>query len=368
MPPRGQYIPILDGWRAVAILLVLLFHGLLNSDLSGSPRLDALSRYAGKSGTLGVLIFFCISGYLITQKLRSESRARGTFSARDFYIKRVFRILPPLAVYLLVLVALFAAGVITLRRGDWAAPIFLTNYITWSSSWYTTHFWSLSVEEHFYLFWPACAILAGWRRALGVGVLVIAVVGIWRPWELHHILDPVLRARALQRTDMRLDYIMMGCVVALAIEFYPWTAGMLRRLGGTLGLGLLLLALIVSTRPAWLDLRSFQAAILTLMVCGSSVRNARLPSLLLANPVALYIGRLSYSLYIWQQIILSPSNHALIRSPQALPIKYALVFGVASLSYYLVERPSIALGRDLLQRLHARDRAQALAQQNPSPV
>jgi peptidoglycan/LPS O-acetylase OafA/YrhL len=341
----GGYIPILDGWRAVAIILVLLFHGLMNSDVGGNPILRVVAAVSGRTGALGVLIFFCISGFLITKRLRYESRAQNTFSLRAFYIKRVFRILPPLAFYLLTLLALFAAGLISLRVGDWAAPVFLTNYV--SSSWYTSHFWSLSVEEHFYLFWPICVLVAGWRRAMWVGGALIFAVALWRPWELHHVTS---QAKALQHTDMRLDYIMMGCVTAIAIEFYPIVGQALRKLGSSLGLLSLFLALILSTRPSPVDLRSVQAAILTLMVCGSSLANARIPKLLLGNPVMLFLGRISYSLYIWQQLFLGASNYSFLRTPLALPLKFGLALAAAVLSYRFIERPFIQYGRRLLSK------------------
>jgi peptidoglycan/LPS O-acetylase OafA/YrhL len=214
----GRYIPILDGWRAVAIILVLMFHGLLHVNPNGNGHLQKLIDLSGRTGALGVLVFFCISGYLITQRLVAESRGTGIFSARNFYIKRVFRILPPLALYLLCIGALALLGVIHLVPRDWSAVCFLANYL--QGSWHTTHFWSLSVEEHFYLFWPFCILLFGWRRAMWIGVALVVAVAVWRPWELHHHFGAE-RSAYLQHTDMRLDYIMMGSVLALALQFYP---------------------------------------------------------------------------------------------------------------------------------------------------
>jgi len=343
----GRYIPILDGWRAIAILLVLLFHGMYDSDLTGHPRLVLPALIAGRTGALGVLVFFCISGYLITQRLLVESRARGMFSIRDFYIKRAFRILPPLAVFLSVAAALSLVGVITLKAGDWAAPFFLSNYIR--GSWETSHFWSLSVEEHFYLFWPVCAIVMGWRRAMWVGVGLICVVGVWRPWELKHVAVS-LQARTLQHTDMRIDYIMMGAVVALAVEFYPGAAIFLKRLGNSFGLAILLVLLVATTRPAPIDLRSIQAILLTLIVCSSALADARLPRLLLTNRPILFLGKVSYSLYVWQQLFLGPTRSTFWSSPYTLPIKYAGALLMAYASYRFVEKPFIRYGRAFVSR------------------
>ena len=345
-PPRpGEYLPILDGWRGAAILLVLLFHGLLHTDTAGRTYLAVLAYFVGRMGALGVLVFFCISGYLITTKLLSESEVHGAFSIHAFYIKRIFRILPPLAVYLIVLVILSAAGVIKLAAGDWSAPLFLRNYLP--GSWYTSHFWSLSVEEHFYLFWPVCILVSGWKRAMWIGLFLIAIVAVERPWELQHVMS---QARALQHTEMRLDYIMMGCVVALATNFHPIVARRIRALGSSLGLTVLFLALVFSTLPRHFDTRSIQATIITLLVCGSAAANSRLSRLLLANPIMLFIGRISYSLYIWQQLFLGPQSRPFLRSPSALPIKFAAIVVVASLSYFFIERPFIQYGRTLLRK------------------
>lgn len=342
------YIPILDGWRAVAILLVLLFHGFNNTDTVGDRYLAPLAQLSGRLGALGVLIFFCISGYLITQKLLSETDTYGSFSVHNFYVKRFFRIIPPLACYLTVIVVLSAFGLIALQKGDWAALFFFTNYVP--HSWYTAHFWSLSVEEHFYLFWPFCVLLAGWRRAMWIGVLVIVVVGIWRPYHLSHLATPTAQAFALGHTDMRMDYIMLGCVTALAIYFSPAAARGLKLLGSPLALVALTAVLFLTTRHLPFDVRSIQAILLTLMVCGSSNANSPLLLRVLANPVMLFIGRISYSLYIWQEIFLGPSVNAMLHSPLALPFKFILSFGVATASYYLVEKRFISFGRRFLKK------------------
>ena len=341
----GRYIPILDGWRGVAILLVLLFHGMYNSHLAGHPWLSALGLLAGRTGALGVLVFFCISGYLITQRLLLESRSLGMFSLRSFYIKRAFRILPPLVAYLFVLVALYFAGIIALRSGDWSALVFLSNYH--SGSWYTSHFWSLSVEEHFYLFWPICAVMLGWRRAMWVGVALIGAVAVWRPWRLQHVTS---QARTLQHTDMRVDYILMGAVVALVIEFYPWATTILKWLGRSWGLAVLFLLLLASTRTTSLDLRTVQAILLTLIVCASTVADAPLPRLVLTNRPILLLGKVSYSLYVWQQLFLGKTGSTFWDSPSMLPAKYVGALFAAWASYRFVEKPFIRYGRTIIAR------------------
>jgi peptidoglycan/LPS O-acetylase OafA/YrhL len=358
---KNDYIPVIDGWRGFAILCVIFFHGLANTNIAGNRHLQSLSDVSGRIGALGVLVFFAISGYLITKRLRMESRSSGTFSLKAFYIKRIFRILPPLIAYLLMLVVFAAMHVISLQRGDWTALIFLTNYFP--GSFYTGHFWSLSVEEHFYLFWPVCVIMAGWRRAMWIGVALVVGVGLWRPWALHHVAS---QARALHHTDMRLDYIMMGCIVALAIDFYPVVARTLYKAGTAPGLLVLFLALLFSTRNAIVDLRSLQSLILTLMVCGPSLVDNRIFKAIFANPLILFIGRISYSLYIWQQPFLGPSRSVFFSSLWALPLKYAAAVVIAYLSYRFVERPMIRYVRILLER--RKDKAIAFQKRSPNSL
>ena len=338
----GTYIPILDGWRAIAIFLVLAFHGLYNSDLTRSPHLQKLSEVTGRLGAFGVLIFFCISGNLITQRLLIETRMMGRLSLSAFYIKRAFRILPPLFVYLLAILLLFFLGSIKLEPRDWSAPLFIANYL--QGSWYTSHFWSLSVEEHFYLFWPVCALVAGWRKSMWIGLAVICSVAVWRPWRLHHVAS---MAATLQHTDMRVDYIMCGAVLAIAMEVYPSSRLVLRRLGTLPGLTLLVVLLLGSTQVRRVDLRSLQAIVIALIVCASWVANEPFVGRVLGNRYLLFFGKLSYSLYIWQQLFLAPASEQYLRSPLLLPAKYLGAVLIAFLSFKYVEGPFIRYGRNV---------------------
>lgn len=161
---KSGYIAALDGWRGIAISLVLVYHSLLHANLSGYPKLTRLAGLLDHLGPFGVLIFFMISGYLITGRLIADHKKTGRLSLRQFYYKRVFRILPLAYLYLLVIGLAGAFHLISLKKGDWASVVFLTNYFT-DRSWYTGHFWSLSIEEHFYLLWPPSSrCLAGVRR------------------------------------------------------------------------------------------------------------------------------------------------------------------------------------------------------------
>lgn len=348
----GRYLPALDGWRGLAILLVMVFHGLHTTTVVSSSRLFEIAQnVSGHVGAFGVLIFFAISGFLITLRLFQESGGKDRISLRAFFAKRAFRILPAMLVYLVALVLLQAAHAIQLERNDWFATIFLTNYLP--GSWYTRHFWSLSVEEHFYLLWPLCILIAGWRRSLWIGIALIGVVGVWRGYKLAHLglkasdarFDEV-RGLFLSHTDARLDYIMAGCVLALLLVLYPGSARVLVRCGSGLGLLCLLALLGLSAGLRRFDLHTAQAVLIALIVVGTSFRPSSLGRVL-SHPAMLFTGKISYSLYLWQQLFLAPTHRAFLHSPAALPVKFAGAFAVAFLSYRLVERPMIHLGRSL---------------------
>ena len=165
-------IPSLDGLRAISIRMVLAAH------VAGSiPALEnrPLLIYTIFNGNRGVSVFFVISGFLITSLLLKEEPLTGKISIRDFYIRRVFRILPPFWAFLVVVGVLWKSGTI---ETSWAnlgiAFTFLRDYI--SGDWWTGHSWSLSVEEQFYLLWPAVLVFIGRRRSLSIasGLIVVA--------------------------------------------------------------------------------------------------------------------------------------------------------------------------------------------------
>src|SRR5262249_22149765 len=154
---HSDHLPTVDGWRAVAILLVLAYHSSLS--------LNAHSRLFGY-GRMGVDLFFAISGFLITYRLITEYQSSGRIALKNFYIRRVFRILPPAFLYLSVIALLTMFGVLRVRStGILAAVFFLTNYVNPAISDFSfvAHFWSLSVEEHFYLLWPGALKSVGVR-------------------------------------------------------------------------------------------------------------------------------------------------------------------------------------------------------------
>ena len=163
MSAKQGYLPTLDGWRAIAILAVILDHIVTWQFRYAHPTLFKFTR----TGPNGVSLFFAISGFLICSRLLEEENATGKISLRGFYIRRASRIVPAALTYLLVIGLLGFAGYILVSPWDWwSSVLFFRNYLPpdmISRGWggYTMHYWSLAVEEHFYLLWPGLLVFVG---------------------------------------------------------------------------------------------------------------------------------------------------------------------------------------------------------------
>lgn len=333
----------------------MVSHGFLLQGAATRP-LRAISYFAGHLGGTGVALFFAISGYLITTLLLVERAQVGRISLLGFYVRRGFRILPPAYLFLMVLPMLAGAGWLAeaLRPGELASAAFFYNNYWADRSWYTAHFWSLSMEEHFYLLWPALLAILGNRRALlTAGSLVIATL-LWRPWSLLHM-NP-LPYPALQRTDMRLDAFLFACALAILLHsryrvplLKVFTAPWFRVLSAVVLVAAWTWTLAGSA-PATRTL--VESALLPcVLVSVMHWPGSRLFRILESAPLR-WTGRISYGLYLWQQIFLVGRSFTALPTAAAIFLpSVALTFGAASLSYYLLERPLLTYGRTLSNRV-----------------
>src|SRR5439155_2931926 len=175
-------IPSLDGLRAISITLVLVSHlaGTRNFPLSATT-----GNFLGL-GEFGVIVFFVISGFLITGLLLDELARTDRIRLGRFYFRRTLRIFPPYYMLIAVLAVAGAAGVIQLAPHDVARTMTYTSNYYAGRSWFVGHTWSLSVEEQFYLLWPAVLLLAGTRRAFVIAGAVVLLAPVVRvgEWEL----------------------------------------------------------------------------------------------------------------------------------------------------------------------------------------
>jgi peptidoglycan/LPS O-acetylase OafA/YrhL len=344
-------IQSLDGLRAVSIALVIVGH-VFNA-------FSARNSYEGAilgNGDLGVTVFFVISGYLITYLLLKEYGRHGSISLRNFYVRRAFRILPPYYLYLLVICIFAAIGFLPVTRIQFASAfLFLWDYFAPLGGTYPLeHLWSLSVEEQFYILWPI-SLIACLRRSRGsarrLALMCIAIAPLIR--LLTFLIHTDLSSHINYLFHTRMDSLMSGCFVALS-EGEPWFERIYNRVSRYVYpmLGVLLIVSPMLTHRfggaykylLGFSIEAFCIAFSMLWL----VRNPKSPLGRALNwgPVK-FIGVMSYSLYLWQTVMLHPGNHTVFGR---YPFNLAYIFACASFSYFLVERPSLKLREHFIKR------------------
>jgi len=347
--PKSGYLPTLDGWRSIAIAGVLLDHATagFHRQASWYPFLRA--------GPNGVSLFFAISGFLICSRLLEEEQFFAHISLKGFYIRRACRILPPAVTYLLVLALLALGGLVIVTPLEWwSCVLFFRNYLPpdqirvgWGG--YTTHYWSLAVEEHFYLLWPTLLAFSGRARARYWAFGLALAVAVWRWWDFQHQwLNRFLPGLLFpSRTDVRLDGLLLGCLAALLLAEPTWRAWLKRRLNaGVLWAGVVAYVMF-QVIPRKHTYGIWESMLLAALVAGTVLQPTGVMGWLLENPAMKWVGRLSYSLYLWQQLFLIPGAAYPLSVLQRFPLNLGMLFLTAILSYQLVERPMIRLGHRL---------------------
>ncbi|NYD41351.1 acyltransferase family protein [Nocardioides panaciterrulae] len=340
---RG-YRPDLDGLRTVAVYLVLLFHA-------------GLGWFAG--GFIGVDLFFCLSGFLVSSVLLGELLETGNLQVGRFYARRVRRLLPAAVVVVVATCLAFTLlWSVVLRApvvGD--AISALLYYANWhflqaAGDYFATgidkspflHFWSLSIEEQFYAFFPLLLLLLfkvvpRHRRRptlLGVvGVLFAASL------TLQLVLAPGSTDRAYYGTDTRLYQLLAGAL--LTIWLSGRTPGARRGVAGAAaGLGMLGILLVgtgvLDLNPSW---RGVGAVVASLLLLGglAHAEGGRLSRMLSVKPMV-YLGRISYGTYLWHWPVIVALRTVLDTRPVVLAVlAFGLSTGLAALSFELLEMP-----------------------------
>lgn len=339
---KNLYRPDIDGLRALAVLSVVVFH-TFPSMLPG--------------GFVGVDVFFVISGFLISQIILSEHQS-GRFSYATFYGRRIRRLFPGL---LLVIAFSLVAGWILLFPAEYerlgkhviASSIFLVNFSLLSESGYfdtlshskpLLHLWSLSIEEQFYILWPAFLAIAWKDRRRTSLWLWIAFLG---SFAFNVFLIDRDRVATFFWPVTRFWELQCGVLLTYICEF-AGNADSRKRFfeqhGGVLsasGLGLIMMSLSMlnsqSAFPGYWALASVLGA--TLLIAAGS--RAPVNRLILCHPILVWTGLISYPLYLWHWVLLSFLRIEKLGAPSPLAriIAVTLSFVLAWLTFRYFERP-----------------------------
>lgn len=331
--------PALDGLRGIAVALVLWNHTAL--------------PYSGTSGTVGVTVFFVLSGFLITRLLLEEWNARNHISLGRFYVRRALRLMPAMVAYVLVTALVALRYDEPLDQVVWAG-LYVTNIARSLGEFVTLtpHTWSLAMEEQFYLVWPALLVaLLGLVRISrrGLVLVLVGLIGLsllYRYWlvagdadlqRLHN--DPFAVAVSL----------LVGCLLAVVIGALRW-----RLLGGTVfvvAIGLLVGLGVDEKSMATYAVMVPVATLASAAAVAVVVRDGRGPAwvhrVLTWAPLR-GLGRISYGLYLWHYTVYYVVKHEITGSDTTqvvtrVVLEVVLSIVVAVISYHLLESKFLKL-------------------------
>ena len=348
---KTRYMPGLDGLRAIAVVAVIIYH--LNPQiLSG--------------GFLGVDTFFVISGFLITSLLLHEYSETGRIDLKNFWIRRFKRLIPAVVFLLMVLVSYMALfhleRLMAIKSDVFAALVYMSNwwFIIKDVSYFEAleahplkHLWSLAIEEQFYIIWPLVLL-----------AMLVFVKRMNRIWLITFILSLVSlivmivlsapfsdNSRVYFGTDTRAHSLLIG--VMLAYIFPPFrlkaqidrASSVVLNSAGIISLGILIyMFTFVSASHYWIYAGGLYliAALTTVLIAASVHPTTFFATKLLGNPLFVWIGKRSYSLYLWHYPIIVLSNTYFIQGQvpiYMIIIQIVLTLVMAEISYRFIEQP-----------------------------
>ena len=352
---KSRYIPALDGLRALAVLGVIAYH----MGMAWAP-----------GGLLGVTVFFVLSGYLITSLLLIEWDNTGTINLPQFWLRRIKRLFPAIAFVIICVAALttiFDHSLLTKLREDmWAALCWVTNwwYILRDVSYFdalgapspVTHFWSLAIEEQFYVVWPVVLILAhkfGVKRSHMRNATLVLVLA--SALEMALLFNPDADpSRVYYGTDTRAFSLLIGAWLA-----FVWPSNQLGAnnevqldrnvrialdaVGGIALIGLIaMMGCIEGTSAIMYRGGILLASIITMVIIAVIVHPSSILGKVFSAKPLVWIGLRSYGIYLWHYpllLLMNPRSNIAGTPWWMYLVELAVMFACAAFSYKFVEDP-----------------------------
>lgn len=345
-----RYMPGLDGLRAIAVLGIIIYH---------------LNKQWLTGGFLGVDTFFVISGYLITSLLLKEYDDTGIIKLKSFWIRRLKRLLPAVIVLLMVVgtatLLLKSDNIIRVKHDIIAAIFYVSNwwYIAKDVNYFEQfsfmplkHLWSLAIEEQFYIFFPVILVtlLLTIKKRYKIGFIFwgVSIISLGLMMFIYSINGD--HSRVYFGTDTRLQTLLLGVILA-----FLWPPFKLKNdppkvvkyvidgIGSLSFIVLILLFFIINDETNWIyDGGFYLISILTLFIIASVVHPSTWIAKIFSNPVLVFIGKRSYSLYLWHFAVISFVHSYYVDGQIPVYVYFidiSLTIIFAELSYRFIETP-----------------------------
>jgi peptidoglycan/LPS O-acetylase OafA/YrhL len=345
------YRPELDALRFFAFLGVFVFHATRSADLGFLGSLSPWAAAVSDSGAYGVDLFFALSAYLITALLLREKESQGTLDLKAFYLRRILRIWPLYFAFLAFALFLSRIG---LQSQHLAVP-YVAGYLLLTGNWvYTVYgvpssvaipLWSVSIEEQFYLLWPMAVRKASRQAMMWIAFSLLVVSNCVRVLLVH----AGAPASAIEyNTFVRLDPIALGILLALFLGYrLPRISTLARIALFSVGAA----TWVVVARYAVLNGREISPA--SAIFGHPAIAIASLAMLvailgsnsLLSNPALVYLGKISYGLYVIHEFGLLAAEKAMggHMDAKSTAVGLLLTIALAAASYRWIETPFLSL-------------------------
>jgi peptidoglycan/LPS O-acetylase OafA/YrhL len=334
---KTAHLPSLDGFRGVSILLVVIGHTC--------ARIESRWLQFFFNGSLGVYVFFVISGFLITTLLLKERIKTGTISMRNFYIRRFLRIFPVAYLYLLVLAILnYLLNLHIPMLAFTGAILYIMNFEYFQVNWYTHHYWSLSIEEQFYLIFPSILkknlrFYAWLLPVLLVTIPVAIFICRKNDYLLHSYFYDFVHFL------LKFDGILTGSFFAILYFKKLIPMAWIMKYKIPLNFVLILLTMIIHNNSQLEAINHLSPFFIAIIIISNLETANDFIFRFLNNRLLAKIGILSYSIYIWQQLFTMTKSEPTYKDIPwySFPINMILLFVISYLSYNYYEKGFLKL-------------------------